>query len=98
MLLVSRQPGGKAVAEEVAAAVVAAVERQCVGAVQAVHAFGETPELGLDDEMEMSRHQAEGVAAPVVPADFGREQAQEEPALVVSQKIAVRATPRVVTW
>jgi hypothetical protein len=86
VLLVSREPGGEAFAEEVAAAVVAAVERQRVGAVQAVYAVGEAPELGLEDEVVVGGHQAEGVAAPVLPVDFRGEEAQEEPALVVVEE------------
>src|SRR5690242_1150295 len=75
-------PGGEAIAEEVSPAFVAAVERLGVGAVEALEAVGEAPELSLDDEVVVVRHQAEGVDAPVVPLDLAREDPQEEAVVV----------------
>ena len=75
-------PGGEAIAEEVSPAFVAAVERLGVGAVEALEAVGEAPELSLDDEVVVVRHQAEGVDAPVVPLHLAREDPQEEPVVV----------------
>jgi hypothetical protein len=75
-------PRREAVAEEVAPALVAAVERLGVGAVQALEAVGEAPELGLDDEVVVVRHQREGVDVPAVPLDLAREEAQEEAVVV----------------
>jgi hypothetical protein len=63
-----------------------AVEGQGAGAVQEVHALGEPPALGLDDQVLVGRHQTEGAAAPAAALDFGGEQTQEEPTLVVVQK------------
>jgi len=53
---------------------VAAVERLRVGSVEALQAVREPPELGLDHEVVVVRHQAEGVDAPIVPPDLAREQ------------------------
>lgn len=69
MIVALHDPRREAVAEEVAAAVVAPVERLRVDAVQAVHAVGEAPELRLDDEVVVVRHQAEGMDAPAVVPD-----------------------------
>ncbi len=76
------EPGGEAVAEEVAPALVPAVERLSVGAVQALQAVREAPELRLDDEVVVVRHQREGMNAPLVPLDFAGEQAEEEAVVV----------------
>jgi len=81
VVVVLDDPAGEALAEEVAPALVAAVERLRVDAVEAVHAVGEAPELGLDDQVVVVRHQAEGVDAPVVPLDGLSEQAEEEAVL-----------------
>jgi hypothetical protein len=62
-------PGGEALAEQMAPALVAAVEGLGVDAVEAAHAVGEAPELGLDDQVVVVRHQAEAVDAPVVALD-----------------------------
>jgi hypothetical protein len=69
------EPGGEAVAEQVAPAPVAAVERLGVGAVEALQAVREAPELGLDYEVVVVRHQAERMDAPVVPLDLSRQEA-----------------------
>jgi len=86
VVLVLDDPAGEALAEEVAPALVAAVERLRVDAVEAVHAVGEAPELGLDDQVVVVRHQAEGVDAPVVPLDGLSEQREEEAVFVGCQK------------
>ena len=69
MVIVFDNPGRETLAEEVAPALVAAVEGLRVDAVEAAHAVGETPELGFDDQVVVVRHQAEGVDPPVVPLD-----------------------------
>ena len=76
-------PGSEAVAEEMAPALVPAVERLGVRSVEALEAVRQSPELGLHDEVVVVRHQAEGVDPPVVPLDFARQEAQE-PAIVVA--------------
>src|SRR5205085_6398906 len=76
----------EALAEQVAPALVTAVERLRVDAVQALHSGGEVLELRLNDEVVVVRHQAEDVDSPVVAVDDGREQAQEEAALIVVQE------------
>jgi hypothetical protein len=86
MFVALDDPGGEAVAEEVAAALVAAVEALRVDAVQTLHALGEAAELRLDDDVVVVRHQAEDVAAPLVTRDHVGEEAQEEAAFVVVQE------------
>jgi hypothetical protein len=83
VLVALDHPRGEAVAEEVARAVVAAVEGLCIDAVQALDAVGQTPELGFHDEVVVVRHQAERVDAPVVTANDVGQKGEEVPALVV---------------
>jgi hypothetical protein len=83
VLLGLDHPRGEAVAEEVARAVVAAVEGLRVDAVQPLEAVREAPELRLHDEVVVVRHQAERVDSPPVTADDVSQEAEEEPALVV---------------
>jgi hypothetical protein len=75
-------PRREAVAEEVAPALVPAVERLGVRAVQALEAVRQAPELGLDDEVVVVRHQRERMDAPVVPLDLACEEAQEAAVVV----------------
>jgi hypothetical protein len=82
MVLVFHDPGCEAVAEEVAPPLVAAVKRLGVGAVEPLEAVREAPELGLDDQVVVVRHQAEGVHAPVVTLDLARQQAKETAVVV----------------
>jgi hypothetical protein len=86
VVVVLDDPGGEARAEEVAPALVAAVEGLRVDAVEAAHAVGEAPELGLDDQVVVVRHQAEGVDAPVVALDGLGEQGEEEAVFVGCQE------------
>jgi hypothetical protein len=86
VVVVLDDPRGEALAEEVAPALVAAVEGLCVDAVEAAHAVGEAPELGLDDQVVVVRHQAEGVDAPVVALDGVGEQGEEEAVFVGCQE------------
>jgi hypothetical protein len=86
VVVVLHDPAGEALAEEVAPALVTAVEGLRIGAVEAVHAVGEAPQLGLDDEVVVVRHQAEGVDAPVVPLDGLSEQGEEEAVFVGCQE------------
>jgi hypothetical protein len=86
VLVVFDDPGREALAEEVAPALVAAVKGLRVGAVQAAHAVGEAPELGLDDQVVVVRHQAEGLDPPVVPLDRLGEEGKEETIFVGHQK------------
>jgi hypothetical protein len=76
----------EALPEQVAPALVAAVEGLRVDAVQPLHARGEAVELRFDDEVVVVRHQAEDVDPPVVAFDDAREQPQEQAALVVVPK------------
>jgi hypothetical protein len=71
-------PGGEAVAEEVAAACVAAVEALGVDAVEPAHAGGEVGAAGFDDQVVVVAHEAERLARPVVGADRAREHREEE--------------------
>jgi len=82
VVVVFHDPGGEAVAEEVAPPLVAAVERLGVRAVEPLKAVREAPELGLDHQVVVVRHQAECVHAPVVTIDLARQEA-EETAVVV---------------
>jgi hypothetical protein len=66
--------GVEAGAEEVAEALVAAVETLGVRAVQELHAGGEVGAGGIDDEVVMGVHEAIGVAAPAVALDRLAEQ------------------------
>jgi hypothetical protein len=75
-------PGREAFAEEVAPALVLPVERLGVDAVEPAHPLGEAPELGLEDQMVVVRHQAERVHAPVVAFDLLREEAEEQAEIV----------------
>jgi hypothetical protein len=58
------------------------VERLGVDAVEAAHPFGEAPELGLQDQMVVVRHEAERVHAPAVAFDLLREEAEEQAEVV----------------
>jgi hypothetical protein len=82
VLVVLDHPGGEAFAPEVSPALVPAVEGLGVDAVDVLEAVREAPELGLDDQVVVVRHQAEGVDPPLLPLDGAREQAQEEAVLV----------------
>jgi hypothetical protein len=86
----------EAFAEQVAPALVAAVERLGVDAVQALHAGREPFEIGLDDQVVVVRHQAEGVDPPLVALDHLGEEAEEEAVLVVvlEDSVARHATRR----
>jgi hypothetical protein len=86
VVVVLDDPGGKALAEQVAPALVAPVEGLRVDAVEAAHAVGETPEFGLDDQVVVVRHHAEAVDAPVVLLDGLREQGEEEAIFVGRQE------------
>jgi len=86
VVLVFDNPGREALAEEVAPALVAAVEGLGVDAVEAAHAVGEATELGFDDQVVVVRHQAEGVHAPVVPLHFLGKEGEEEAVFVRCQE------------
>jgi hypothetical protein len=66
----------------VAPALVPPVERLGVNAVEPAHPFGEAPELGLQDQMVVVRHEAERVHAPGVAFDLLREEAEEQAEVV----------------
>jgi hypothetical protein len=91
VLFVVDHPGVEAVAEDVPAAVMSSVEELRVDAVEAVQASRERRTGGLDDEMVVRPHEAERVAAPSVPFDCFREQAQERDAVrvVAEERLAV---------
>jgi hypothetical protein len=86
VVVVLDDPGREALAEEVPPALVASVVRLRVRAVQALEPVGEPPELGLDDQVVVVRHQAEGVDAPVVALDLAREEREEEAVVVAVAK------------
>jgi hypothetical protein len=83
MLLVTDRERSEAVAEEVAAAGVALVERLRVDAVQLVETARELPEQRLDDHVVVVWHQAEDVARPVGAAHDLPEHGEEEAAVIV---------------
>jgi hypothetical protein len=62
---------------------VSLVEALRVDAVEALHAAGEERAGGLDDDVVVRAHQAEGVRPPVATVDDGAEEAQECAAVVV---------------
>jgi hypothetical protein len=82
VLLALDHPRREAFAEEVAPAFVSSVERLGVDPVEPAHPFREAPELGLDDQMVVVRHQAERVHSPVVALDLLREEAEEQAEVV----------------
>jgi hypothetical protein len=86
MLLAVDQPGGEAIAEDMAAALVAAVEALRVRAVQTVHPRGELDSAGRDDEVVVRTHQADRVDAPAVPLDGGGKDAEEIAAVLVVEE------------
>jgi len=83
MLLVTDRERSEAVAEEVAAAGVALVERLRVDAVQLVETARELPEQRLDDHVVVVWHQAEDVARLVGAAHDLPEHGEEEAAVIV---------------
>jgi hypothetical protein len=62
---------------------VARVEPLRVPAVQPLEACRQLRHGGLEDEVVVVRHQADGVHAPVVLADDDPEEPQKQPAIVV---------------
>ena len=83
MLVRVEHAGVEAGAEEVAEALVTAVEALGVDAVEPLHAGGEVGAGGVDDEVVVRVHEAEGVAAPAVALDRLGQQLEEEHAVVV---------------
>jgi hypothetical protein len=73
----------EALAEEVAPAAVASVERLRVAAVELLEPGRELRDGRFHDEVVVVRHQAEGVQAPVVLADDEAEEPEEEAAVLV---------------
>jgi hypothetical protein len=68
----------------------ALVEQLRVAPVQDLHAAGELRLLGLDDQVVMSRHQAEGVARPLVDSDHAAQDRHEALSIdVVEVDVAV---------
>jgi hypothetical protein len=82
VLLALDHPRREAFAEEVAPTFMPPVERLGVDPVEPPHPLGEAPELGLEDEVVVVRHQAERVHAPVVAVDLLREEAEEQAEVV----------------
>jgi hypothetical protein len=70
-------------AEEVAEALVAVVEAPGVRSVQPLDAGGEVGPGGVDHQVVVRVHEAEGVAAPAVALDRLGQQRKEEDAVVV---------------
>jgi hypothetical protein len=77
------QPGREAVAEEMSAASVAAVEPLRIAAVEGLHPRGEIGLPGFDDHVVVRPHQAERVDAPAVTGHDQCEKAEEYPAILV---------------
>jgi hypothetical protein len=76
--------------EEVSVAVVTLVEQLRLAPVQDLHAARELRPLGLDDQVVMSRHQAEGVALPFVGGDYAAQDRHESLSIdVVKVDVAV---------
>jgi len=67
----------------VAGSAVSLVEALCVEAIEALHPAGEERACGLDDEVVVRAHQAEGVGTPVAAVDHAGEEAEERAAVVV---------------
>jgi hypothetical protein len=74
VVLVDDHRRGEAVAEEVAVAVVPAVELLRVRAVHALHPGGERREHALDDEVEVRVEQAPREDPPPALEDLAREE------------------------
>src|SRR2546421_3343183 len=76
--------------EEVSVPVMTLVEQLRVAPVQDLQAAGELRPLGLDDQVVMSRHQAEGVALPFVGSDHAAQDCHEALSIdVVEVDVAV---------
>jgi hypothetical protein len=85
VLLVLDHPRGEAVPEEVPAPSVAEVEPLGVASVEALQAGREVGLRGLDDQLEVVRHQAEDLAAPTEAVDaVGEELEEGQPVVVVA--------------
>jgi hypothetical protein len=69
VLVVPDHPRSEAGSEDVAVAIVTAIETLGVHAVQVQHPRREALGHRLDDEVVVRAHQAEGVALPVVALD-----------------------------
>jgi hypothetical protein len=82
VIVVSHDPGGEALAEEVAPTLVAAVMALRVRAVEPLEPVGESPQRSLHDQVVVVRHQAERVDAPVVALDLSGEEGEEEAVVV----------------
>jgi len=74
----------------VAGAAVSLVEALRVDPVEALHPAGEERAGGLDDEVVVGAHQAEGVGPPVAAVDHAGEEAEERTPVVVVP-VGVRA-------
>jgi hypothetical protein len=76
-------PGGVAISEQVAGALVPLVEAESMDAVQALHPQPQLRNGRVDDEVVVRRHQAERVDGPVEAGDALSEQAEEGQAVGV---------------
>jgi len=89
VVVVADHEGGEAVAEQVAASAVLAVERLGVGAVDPVDTGGEALEQRFDDQVVVVRQQTEDMAVPVfAPHGLGEQGEEEPPVLVVEHDCA----------
>jgi hypothetical protein len=79
-------PRRVAVSEEVACSSVAPVESESVDPVQPLHSRPQSLDGGLEDQVVVGRHQAEGVDDPVEAVDAIREQREEVQAVRVVAK------------
>jgi hypothetical protein len=76
-------PGGVAISEQVAGALVPLVEAESMDAVQALHPEPQLRDGRVDDEVVVRRHQAERVDGPVEAGDALSEQTEEGQAVGV---------------
>ena len=81
VLVAVDDPRGVPIAEEVAPAFVAPVERQRMRAVEAVHAARHGVDRGLEHEVVVRRHQAVRVEIPAEALDAVPEELQETRAI-----------------
>jgi hypothetical protein len=86
VVLVFDHPGCEAVGEQVSEPPVAFVELLCVAAVQEAESPRERVPRGVEDEVVVGGHEAEGVDRPVEPLDASPEMREELAAVgVVSE-------------
>jgi len=90
VLLLMDDASVEAFLEEMPDARVSLVERLCVAKAEQVHSVGESIEVRRNDEVEVIRHQAIGVASPSVSLDHVLEDLLEsEPITDIGEKVGL---------